>query len=304
MSWFFIALAAPFLWSICNHIDKYLLTKYFRSGGVGALIIYSSFIAILVIPVIFFIRPDVTAIAGRDILLLLGAGMLSAIAILFYLFAMDEGETSMVVPFFQLIPVFSFIFGYLFLGETLTQQQIFAGLLILLGSIILSIEIEEDQKYRFRIKLAIFMLISSIIFALYEAMFKFVAVGEDFWISSFWHYVGLLLIGVILFLGVKAYRREFIDMVRLNGPAVFSLNLTSEILTVIGNLMLAFATLLAPLALVGLVAGYQPLFVFLGGIILTTFFPKIATEKIKGIHLAQKILAIIIVFIGSYLLSF
>lgn len=40
MTWFFIALIGPALWSMGNHIDKYLLQKYLRGGGIGALIIF------------------------------------------------------------------------------------------------------------------------------------------------------------------------------------------------------------------------------------------------------------------------
>jgi hypothetical protein len=52
MEWFYIALAAPALWSAVNYIDKYLVEKYFKGGGIGALLIFSSLVGIIVIPFI------------------------------------------------------------------------------------------------------------------------------------------------------------------------------------------------------------------------------------------------------------
>ena len=34
MNWFLIALLPPALWSVTNHFDKYLLSKFFKGGGV------------------------------------------------------------------------------------------------------------------------------------------------------------------------------------------------------------------------------------------------------------------------------
>lgn len=59
MNWFFIALFAPALWSITNHIDKYLITKYFRGGGTGSLLIFSALIGFAVLPFILVIHPQV-----------------------------------------------------------------------------------------------------------------------------------------------------------------------------------------------------------------------------------------------------
>lgn len=38
MNWFLIALIPPTVWAATHHFDKYLLSKYFKGGGVGALL--------------------------------------------------------------------------------------------------------------------------------------------------------------------------------------------------------------------------------------------------------------------------
>ena len=87
-----------------------------------------------------------------------------------------------------------------------------------------------------------------------------------------------------------------------SGLKIFSLNVVGEILYIIGNLANNFATLLAPVAVVLVVSSYQPLFVFIIGIVLTIFLPHISMEKISTKHLLHKIISILIIVIGSYFL--
>ena len=59
---------------------------------------------------------------------------------------------------------------------------------------------------------------------------------------------------------------------------------------------------MAPVSLVLLTDSFQPVFVLAIGIFLTIFFNKITVEKIQAKHLWQKIFAIIVTGIGTYLL--
>ena len=89
-----------------------------------------------------------------------------------------------------------------------------------------------------------------------------------------------------------------------NKVSVLSINVINEICAVIAKLTLHYATLLAPVAAVFWIAeGFQPVFVLLIGIVLTIFFPRIATEEIKRSVLSQKIVAIAAMLVGTYLLT-
>ncbi len=54
MNWILIASIAPILWAITNYIDKHLISKYLKGEGIGALMIFSSAIGIILIPIILF----------------------------------------------------------------------------------------------------------------------------------------------------------------------------------------------------------------------------------------------------------
>ncbi|OHA15315.1 MAG: hypothetical protein A3G52_00970 [Candidatus Taylorbacteria bacterium RIFCSPLOWO2_12_FULL_43_20] len=302
MNWFFIALGAPFLWAIVNHADKYLLSKYFKGKNVGALLIFSTLVAILVLPTLYFINPSVLQVSPRNITILIIAGIISSTAVAFYLYALKEDETSVVIPLFQIIPIFSFILAFIILGETLTVRQIIGSILIICGSIFIAMDI--GKKFALKGRVLGLMVGSSFLFALYETIFKFVAVDEGFIVSSFWEYTGLFIVGVFFFTFVKNYRRQFIGLIKLRPIFMLSYNTASEILTVAGNLLTNFAILLAPVTLVLSVANLQPMFVFILGILITLFLPKIAREKISRTVIFQKIISLVIIICGSYFLNY
>ena len=303
MNWFLIALSAPFLWSLVNHFDKYVLEKYLKGRGVGSLILFSCLFGIVLLPIIyFFIEPNVFTISHLHALTLWAMGIFTAISIVLYLYALETEETSIVVPFFQIIPVFGYILGYFLLGEQLTALQVFALVVVVLGAAILSFEFGDGKKIRLKGKVVTLMLTSTFITAITETMFKSIAIKESFWISTFWTSVGLATFGLIAFACIKKYRNDFIYALKVNTRRIIALNMAAESIYIIANILFSYATLLAPIALVLLVNAYQPIFVFAEGVLLTLLFPAIATEKISSKHLVHKIVALAIILAGSYML--
>lgn len=297
-----IALVAPILWAATNHIDKYLINKYFRNGGVGSLIIFSSLIGIFVLPFILIIHPAVFSINPILALLIIANGSLYVLGLLPYLYALAEDEASIVVPLFQTIPVFSYVLAFFVLGERLASIQIVASLLIILGAITLSLDLNQ-KKIKFKKKVFWLMFLASFLIALNGLIFKYVAIQENFWTTSFWEYIGFAVLSIILLLFVRSYREQFLLVVKNNKRAVLGWNTTNEVLNIIAKIIMNFATLLAPLALVWVVNGFQPFFVLFFGIIITLFFPRFSKENLLKKHLAQKVIAILIMFIGVYLLN-
>lgn len=303
MSWFLLALIGPILWSIVNHLDKYLLEKYFKEGGVGALMIFSSITGVFVLPFVYLIHSEIWNISLTHKMLMVLVGIAGALALLCYFYALEQDEASVVVVFYQLIPVFGYILSYFLLGEVLNKTQLIAMFLILAGAIIISFEIDEENKFKLRKKTALLMLVSVFLFSLDSVLFKFVAIQENFWISTFWEYVGLGLVGIFLFVFLRSYRNEFLKMIKINKTKILSINITNEVLTIVGNITFAYAYMLAPVALVLLVNAYQPIFVFVIGILITLFLPKrLIAEKIELKHIFQKVAALVIMGAGTYLL--
>jgi uncharacterized membrane protein len=302
MNWFFIALIAPFLYAISNHTDKYLISKYIDDGKVGALIIFSALFGVFVLPIILIINPEVLEISIWQGTILIIIGSLVVLSILCYLYALKIDEATFVVPFYQIIPIFGFILAYFILGETLTKTQILASLIILLGALILSFEV-QNQRIHFKKKVVFLMITASFFYAISDVLFKFVALERGFWISTFWTLAGKILIGIIFLLFISSYRQQFFLLLKKAKGKILALNSMNETFTIIADSSSQYATLLAPVTLVLMVNGFQPLFVFIIGLGLTLFLPKIAEENIQKRYLTQKIIAIIIMLIGSCILQ-
>lgn len=302
MNWFLIALGAPFLWSLVNISDQYLVARYSTGErGSGALVLFSSFIGIVVAFLIGMLTTGVFEISNLDKFLLITTGGITIAWVILYLFALETGDVSSVVPWFLTIPVFGYLLAYLFLGETLSMQQLIGSLVVLIGASFMVIDF-SGQKQKFARRPALYMLLASFLIAVIGVIFKFVTVGNNFWVSSFWEYIGLGFFGIIIFLFVPKYRKEFSLMNKQGGIRIFVLNAVSEFFTVIGNLLTNYAILLAPVAMVYLVGSFQPAVLLILTLLATRFFPNIVKENISKQVLIPKIAAISIMIAGSGLI--
>ncbi len=300
MNWFLISLVAPLLWGVNNYIDKYLVSHYFKKEGIGVLMIFSSVIAIFLLPFIFIFKPDVLSIDLRSVFILFISAFIYLLAVWFYFIALKEDEASQVVPLFQFIPVFSYFLGLFFLGENLSLFKIFACLLVILSAVGLSFDF--GKKMKFKNKVFWFMVLSSFSYAFNFFLFKFVALDVSFWTVTFWEYIGLVVCTLFLFL-IPSLRVGFFRMLKINKGWVVGINFLNEMINVIAKTVLNFATLLAPLAVVWTVNGFHPFVVLFYGFVLSLILPKVFKEDFSKINLAKKVIFILIMFIGLYFLN-
>lgn len=303
MNWFLIALLPPALWSITNHIDKYLLTKYFKGAGVGALMVFSSLIGLLLLPIIIVLHPAVLSQFDPQFLLISLNGFLYILAVLPYFYALQRDDASIAVPLFQLIPVYSYFLAYIFLGETLNLAQILGGIIIIAGAILITLDIVHIKKIRLKWDVLGYMALSSLFFSLNFLFFKFFALEADIWVTSFWEYIGFAIFAFILVAFIRPYRVEFINVLRKNSMQVLTVNGTNEVVNIVAKIAFNVASLLTPITLTWIVNGLQPMFVFIYGIGLTIFLPKLSQENISRKILVQKVVAILIMLAGTILIN-
>lgn len=304
MQWFLIALGAPFLWAIVNVADNYLVSRFSRKEeerGSGALVLFSSLIGIFICILILIFGPNVFTVPMWDKILLFLCGILTIVWIILYLFSLEIEETSAVVPWFLSVPIFGYVLGYIFLGETLTFNQFVGAGIIFIGLILISINFEPGKK-NFKGKHVYYMIFACLAIAMSGVIFKYVTVENNFWISSFWEYFGLGISGLFIFLFIPKYRESFLHMNKTGGKTILTINVISEFMSISGNLLTNFALLLAPVTMVFLVGSFQPAIVLVLTIITTKFFPHIIKENMTKHTLIPKIIAILIMTIGSAVL--
>lgn len=299
---FFGALIAPFLYAVCNHLDKHILEKYFEGSGVGTLVLFSALLSFVTVPVAFAIDPNVLDVKLINMAALLIVGVINVGLLWGYLMAMNEDEPTVVIIFYQLVPVLGLGMGYVVLGETISVIQGVAMVLIMVGAIVMTFAQDEDGQITMKLRTIGFMLLASFGWAAESVIFKWVALEENVWQSLFWEGSAETFMGVLLFLLIPSWRRCFLSVFRKNKPGVVGLNVTNEVVYNVGNMAAYFMVVLIPVALNLLMNSFQPIFVFIIGVALSRFLPQLATESATN-RWKQKLMAIIFTAIGVYLIG-
>src|SRR5215510_8596752 len=184
MSWFFIALCGPLLLACANHNDKFLLSRYLEEKNIGAIVIFSALFSGVAIPIVLFIQPDVYDVSFVQGSAVVATGMLSVVAVVCYLYALDLDEASFVTPLYQTVPIFAYFLGYVVLGETITRAQGLASFVIIVGALALSFEFGR-RGMRFKRNVVALMLAASLLSPINGVIFKLIAVDKGFWVSLF-----------------------------------------------------------------------------------------------------------------------
>jgi drug/metabolite transporter (DMT)-like permease len=302
VSWFFIALWAPLLLACANHNDKFLLSRYLTERSIGSIVIFSSLFSGVAIPIILLVQRgvyDVSLVQGSA---LVATGILSVFAAVCYLHALDIDEASFVTPFYQTVPIFAYFPGYFILGETITVAQGLGSFVIIFGARALSFEFGV-RGMRFKRTVVALMLGASVLSAINGVIFKLIAMDKGFWVSLFWGFVGQVMAGLAFLTCVPSYRRDFLGLFKQQKAAAVGLIAFSKTLFGISEAVTLYATLLAPVALVLLVNSFQPVFVFILGILLTLFVPGATKESLGRRKMLQKGVGIGLLVIGGYLIN-
>lgn len=265
------------------------------------LMVFTAIIGALALPFIWFFQPGVVLSDPKSMAVIAVSGILYMSAIYFYLEALQAEEASTVAPFFQAAGIFGLILGYFVLGEKLSFLQIVGVLLIISGSALLSLRFGQAAG-RVKKRLVILMLTCALAIALSSLIFKFFAVRDEFWTTTFWNFAGQALFGVILML-VAANRRQFMKMMRVNTGAVLTVNGVNELINLGGNLGVRYTLLLAPLGIVQAISSTTSFFVLFFGVVLSVFFPSLGREEISFASLMQKLIAITFVVAGVLLIN-
>ena len=295
---------ASFLWGLTNHIDKFLLSGIDKSkNNIKVLLVFSTFIAGLVLTPFWLILSKFrVSISLISLICVLLASIIYILATYSYYKAIEKNDTSIVVVMFQLIPVFSYILALILFKESLTIHEIIGSILIVLSAIIISFDFNNKNNTN-RFKALLFMLLASLFYGTYFILFDVAIRHSSYYSCAFWYQIGFLSIGIIL-LCIKAFRLPFINAIKKNGKKYLYLNISNEALNLIGNLLVNYANVALPIALVTVLTGFEGAFAFIIGVLGTIFIPKYIKEDLNKTIVIQKVFCIILGIIGLIILVY
>ena len=301
MSWLVFAFSGPVLWAISTHLDKYLVERFFKHSDVAVLLVFTALIGAATLPFIWLHEPGVFNRDAGSIALMTLSGVLYMTAILFYLAALQSEEASVVAPFFQASPLIGYVLAYVVLGETLSARQMLGGALIVGGTLTVSIR-WGGSAGQFKWRLALLMLCCGFMLALSALIFKFFALRDEFWTTTFWSFAGQALAGLAV-LTVTKYRRQFLGLLRSYRAPLLTIGGANEVINLGGSLSMRYALMFAPLSIVQAIGSTTSLFVFAIGAALSFFYPSLGREQLTARELMQKGAAAILVAVGVILVT-
>ena len=296
MSWIFFALLAPLFWAASNYVDKYSLERKVR--GIWDFLFFSTITGWIFVPVLvlYFGFPNISQIA----LVPIGLGALLIYSYGFYAKALQEGETSKLVVLFKMIPVFTLVLGFLFLGQTITSLDLLAFLLVLIGAVIISVD--KTSSGMSVTKGIGWILIAILMWTLIFLVSDNVLDKMPFSDFVVFDALGSALAGLPL-LFFPGVRREILSGLRGANFSKYSWFTLNNFLDLVGQILGKKALSLASSAgLVSVVMQAQSFYSIAMGLVLTLIFPNIFKEDTSKEAVGKKIFGAVIMFIGVYLL--
>lgn len=295
MEWYIYAFLAPAFWALNNIFIKFLITNKFKTyiPMISSIIIMDvpfALVTLLIVPLNINFPYTIYALI---------VGILPIIAFYFYSKALLLEEVSRLITLFQLIPVFVALLSVILLKELLTIHKYLGIVIIVIASMLISFRtIKGKSSFSNAFK---FMIPFSLIIAIYSILEKFLLNYFEFWSLFFWNVFGALL-GIIFLLSLGKPRKEFVSIIPSVGLKGFFVTFIGEGMYVIGALFSLLAFSLADASIVSALLGLQPFYLFFYTIILSIFLPRILEEEITKRVIVLKITAIILMFIGTYLI--
>ncbi len=231
------------------------------------------------------------------------SGVMFVIAIYAFFQALKTGEASVVAPVVgSLNPFFTLIIGWIFLNQVLTNNQLLAFFLLLVGASVITLT--TLSKVKFTAQLG-YMILAGVFFAIHYILAK-----ESYTASNFiTGLIGGRLAAALLvtsFLVLPWARKEiFTSNVRQNNFAnkTSFLLITGQVMGGLFGLLINYAVSLANPALVNALFGIQSLVILTAAFILHQKYPNLLEERFTIPVISQKIIGVLILSIGLYLLT-
>src|SRR3989338_4646252 len=295
MSYIAIAVVAYMLYAINGVVDKFLLTKAVKSPAV-----YAFYIGITS-PMTWVLAPFGLKFVGPlDLLIAIIGGASFVVALYFLYVATRQTTISRLLPIEGgLVPIFTLVFAYLFLGERLSQTQLLAFGLMVLGAVLIAFKYEKGGWYAKALGNA---TIAAVFFALSFVLTKYIFDETNFVSGLIWTRLGFFLVSVSMLIP-KTTRQKIFNAPKETSKGNIFLYYGARVSGGLAGLLQNYAISLGSVTLVNAMQGTQYAFLLVMAILLSRYYPRVLKEQISFAIFLQKIAAIILISCGLYFLA-
>lgn len=298
MSWLIITITAYFFLALSAIFDKYLLKSTPLDPELYAFYLgLLGMVYLLVLP-FGFVSPSLF-----ELFLSLTAGGLLIFGLLVFYQGIKKFEVSRFVPANgALVPIFIFFFNFFFFQQTLEKNQILALLFLITAMFLIALEKKFNPSFSLFLK----AFFSAFMFAVVILMSKIVYRHLPFLTAFVLMRLGGIGASLLLFIFSSHLRKEVLKHKRGLEVKTGKIFFFSQISGGLGFVFQNLAFDLVPLRFLPFVSAFEGLrylFIFLFTLFLSLRFPKIIKEKLSGFYLFKKLVAILFIFIGLFLLN-
>jgi drug/metabolite transporter (DMT)-like permease len=318
--WLLVATTSYFINAGVYVADKFLLSRKIHSS-----VVYAFFVGIWSIFNFVILIFDPWLPSWRELGVDLLAGGLFLVTLIFWYKALHQSEATRVVPIVgALTPIFSLLLSYLFLGESLSERQLLAFIVLINGGILISIKhtrfyyVREvwdrfrsifgdvlgpiHAQYRPSQRLVVNSIVAAFFFAAYYVLIKYIYLSQPFIGGFVWSRLGTF-IGVLLILFIPDWREKIVAHQRgAKTPGNLAFFLSFRLLAAVAFIILNWAISLGNVALINSLQGAQYVFLIMIVFFISTRYPKYLVEELGGGVLLQKIIGISLISTGLYML--
>jgi len=292
--WFSYALISAIFFGFTTIVDKLMLEKRLSS--------FSYFVSFLppalafAICVLLFSPTSIFSIPYGFAFV---AGLLSAAGYFLYVVSIRKEEASRIAALTSLAPAFVAVLALFLVNEIFSANSYIGIILMIFGSALISYK-RTRVKRIIPFSLILILVATNFSYAL-DQTFSKISLNQ----ISFWQFLMMFMFGrfAVAFLGlaIPSVRRKFISEAEKLGRN-FALTLASgSIMWSLGIIFLFYAASIGPITLVSTTGLISPLFTLFFAILITKYLPKVLKEEIDRKTVALKLVAIVLIVLGTYL---
>lgn len=300
MTWLFFALLAPAIYCIVNFIDKYIISKEVKDYK--GMVIYGTIMG-LFIGTIFWIFTGFPTLPLKDTLLILFSGAITIWASFLYFRVLSKDQASIVIILFQMIPLFVLVLSITVLKQPLTVKQIIGFVIILVCSLGISLQAEENKKMRFQLSNSFWiMLLIDCMWAIAAILVSMAIHANSFGKILSYESWGLGLGGLLLYIIFKDIRNSFNTSIITVRKIALIIMFLNEAIFVFAKGITFYAYSIGPTALVSIIGSTQIFFAIVYGTLLSIIAPTIFREDTTRSGLLTKASLAVLMFFGIFLI--
>jgi len=293
--WFLYVFSSVIIFGFTTIIDKLMLAKRLSSFSYYVTFVPPAFV--FSICVLFFFPTNVFSIPS---FIAFAAGMISCGGYFLYAISMKKEEASRISALTSLSPAFVAVLAVFLVNEIFSAQSYVGIALMILGGALISYK-RNNVKKLIPISLVFILIATNLAYSLDQTFAK-ISLDE----ISFWPFLMMFMFGrfvaVIPGFAINSARRKcFAEIGKLERNFAFAL-VVGSISWTVAIVFFFYAASLGPITLVSTISIISPLFTLVFATLLSKHFPKILKEEIDRKTLALKLFALLLIFIGTYLI--